>query len=272
MRKAVIITIIALILAVVLITLKSGKKEKPCETAPQTDEKQEIDTVKTASDSMEQTQLNAVSTVEPVAPQTTKPTVNRQPKANGHHSPKSETPTVVEKTAQADTPKEVVAKFTKEDSDELDKILENASRINKITTARANTIPDLDDQIETEDEKSVVREWQKTTIEKTEQKKSTNWAGFHKSPESKIIGLWQMGDSGAIAFYKDGTGQVSFVRDDQREQTLTGNFFFRYSIDGNLVQLIPILTKESKRKITANYIVKLSDKILQVGPYQYKKP
>ncbi|MBL8025966.1 MAG: hypothetical protein JNL74_06130 [Fibrobacteres bacterium] len=160
--------------------------------------------------------------------------------------------------------------FTEDDADELDRILENAAKASKASAKRADAIQDLEEQIVTEEERVVVKTWQQTTIEKQEQKKNSDWAGFHKSIESRITGLWQMGDSGAIAFYKDGTGQVSFIRDDAREQTLTGNFFFRYSIDGGLVQIIPILTKSSNRRITANYVIKVDGNKLIVGPYTYQ--
>jgi hypothetical protein len=159
--------------------------------------------------------------------------------------------------------------FTDQDADDLDRILESVTKVTKASAVRANAIQDLEEQIATEEEKVIVQTWQQSTIEKQESKKNQDWAGYHKSLENRISGLWQMGDSGAIAFYKDGTGQVSFIRDDKREQTLTGNFFFRYTIEGNLVQIIPILTKSSNRKITANFVVKLDGNKLQVGPYSY---
>jgi hypothetical protein len=166
-------------------------------------------------------------------------------------------------------PEEKKVVFTDQDADDLDRILESVTKVTKASAVRANAIQDLEEQIATEEEKVVVQTWQLTTIEKQESKKNQDWAGYHQSLENRISGLWQMGDSGAIAFYKDGTGQVSFIRDDKREQTLTGNFFFRYTIEGNLVQIIPIITKSSNRKITANFVVKLDGSKLQVGPYSY---
>ena len=166
-------------------------------------------------------------------------------------------------------PEEAETVFTEKDADELDRILENVTKVTTASAVRANEIQDLEEQIATEEEKVIVQTWQQTTIEKQETKKNKDWAGYHNSLESRMSGLWQMGDSGAIAFYKDGTGQVSFIRDDKREQTLTGNFFFRYSIEGSLVQIIPILTKSSNRRITANFVVKVNGNKLQVGPYSY---
>jgi len=172
-------------------------------------------------------------------------------------------PVLEEATPEKDTV------FSEDDAEDLDRLLDNASRASKASASRTGAIPDLEEQIATFEEKIVVQTWQQTTIEKQEKKKSEDWAGYHQSVENKISGLWQMGDSGAIAFYKDGTGQVSFIRDDKKEQTLTGNFFFRYSVEGNIVEIIPILTKNSNRRITANFVIKVDGNKLFVGPYSY---
>lgn len=158
--------------------------------------------------------------------------------------------------------------MTAEDQQELDEMLETAGSA-PLPAAGTEKNEALREKIATESEKQVVEAWQEAALERHEEEKARDWAGYHTSPEHEVMGLWLMGGAGAIAFYKDGTGQVSYDRDDHKEQTLTGNFYFRYRIKENIMEIIPILTKDSKRTITCHFLIRIKGDNLSLGPYTY---
>jgi hypothetical protein len=171
-------------------------------------------------------------------------------------------------TSETAEPAPIIKPDTASTRMELDAMMESA-KMEKADARLAVNVP-LSAQIATEEEKKVVTQWQQTKIVEHEESKQKDFAHYFNSLNYRVIGKWAMGDSGSIVLYKDGTGEVKFKNDDKKEETLRGNFFFRYSISGNIINLIPILTKESRRRITCHYILKLKDNGITIGSFHYK--
>jgi hypothetical protein len=151
---------------------------------------------------------------------------------------------------------------------ELDALMESAKDEKADARLAANLA--LPAKIITEEEKKVVTEWQKEKIVEHQENMQKDYSRYFSSLEYQVIGKWAMGDSGSIVFYKDGTGEVKFRQDDKKEETLRGNFYFRYSFSENILNIIPILTVESHRRITCHFIAKHKQDALTIGPYHYR--
>jgi hypothetical protein len=136
------------------------------------------------------------------------------------------------------------------------------------TTLQKNEV--LKEQIVDPEEKKAVEAWQQQEIQRREEIKEKNWAEYATSLDNKVIGSWKMGKLTRVTFYKDGTGETRSFQEEYKEETLLGNFYFRYTLTGNILKVMPILTQGSRRRITCHFVVKRTNQELVIGPYHYK--
>ncbi|MFH0919605.1 MAG: hypothetical protein V1913_04535 [Fibrobacterota bacterium] len=136
------------------------------------------------------------------------------------------------------------------------------------TTLRKNEV--LQEKIIDPEERKAVEAWQKQEIKRREDVQEKNFAEYATALENQVVGAWKTGKVATVTFFKDGTGETRSLKEESKEETLLSNFYFRYTMNNNILKIIPILTAGSKRRITCHFVVKKTGQELLIGPYRYR--
>lgn len=126
-------------------------------------------------------------------------------------------------------------------------------------------------EIVTEEEKKRVLDWKLEKLKAHQAKQEQDRIKYFKSYEYRVMGKWRSSRNGNIQFYKDGTGYIVSPVVDSTAIALSGRYFFRYKIDGNILTIIPILTRGAGERIVAYFIIETEANKLKLGPIQYVK-